>query len=369
MSVNATPIPTPRAGGVVVVLSGFPRRSETFALAELTALDEAGMLAAIFATKPGDGLSPQPGAERFAARVIVLTPGSVDAQAATIVQTLHGRRPLAVHGYFAHHPAAVAARAAAVLGVPYGFSVHALDARRVPADELRLRAARAACVVACNVDAQDEIARLGVTPSLIPHGVDLARFEATRRNTAGAFEVLAVGRLVAKKGFDVLIDALALARQPWTVRIVGEGAEGAPLRARARALGVEPRVVWHGGCTHAELPALYAAAQAVAVPSVVDASGDRDGLPNVLLEALASARPVVATNAGAIASAIVDGETGRLVAPGDAAALAGALDALVRDAAMADRLAGGGRALVETRYDVRACAARFSATLAEAYAA
>lgn len=361
--------PTNAARGVVVVLSGFPRRSETFALAELHALDQAGQLLSVFATKPGDGLAPQPGAERFVSRVTVLPPGNVDTQAGAIVRHLQGHQPLAVHGYFAHHPAAVAARAAAVLGVPYGFSVHALDARRVPADELRRRAAAAACVVACNVDAQREIARLGVMPCLVPHGVDLERFAATPRRVGGPFEVLAVGRLVPKKGFDVLIEALALAGQPWTVRIVGDGPEGAALRDRARALDVASRLTFHGGCTHSALPALYAAAQAVAVPSIVDAAGDRDGLPNVLLEALASARPVVATGAGAIASAIVDGHTGRLVAAGDARALAAALDSLALNTALADRLAGGGRILVETRYDVRACAARFSATLAEAYAA
>ncbi len=366
MSADASARTAP--AGVVVVLSGFPRRSETFALAELAALDRAGLLLAVCATKPGDGLPLHPDAAPFAGRVSVLPPGDAGEQAAALVRLLAGRRPLAFHGYFAHHPAAVAAAAAGLLGVPYGFSAHAKDTRRVPAADLRRRAEQAACVVACNVDAQDEIARLGVSPRLVPHGVNLARFAPSPAPVSTPVEVLAVGRLVAKKGFDVLLRAAACARENWRVRVVGEGPDGPALQALAAELGVAARVSWHGGCSHADLPARYAAAHIVAVPSVVDASGDRDGVPNVLLEALASARPVVATRAGAIASALTGGDTGLLVAAGDAAALAAAIDGLVREPAAAATLAARGRRLVEQRYDVRTCAAHFSATLAGAYA-
>ncbi len=356
-----------RNAGVVVVLSGFPRRSETFALPELAALEQAGLLLAAFATKPGDGLAPHPDAERLSPRVRVLKSGSAADQACEIVEQLGARRPRAVHGYFAHHPAAVAACAAQRLRVPFGFSAHAKDTRAVPSGELGRRAAAARCVVVCNTDAYAEMARLTVTPSLVPHGVNLTRFAPSPVPAAGELRVLAVGRLVPKKGFNVLLEALARIRAPWTLRIVGDGPDGASLRALAHSLGIGTRITWHGGASHAELPALYAAAHLVAVPSVVDEAGDRDGLPNVLLEALACERPVVASRAGAIESAIVHGVTGLLVPPGDADALAAAIDTLAGRTGLARAVARRGRQVVECRYDVTACARRFAETLEAAY--
>lgn len=364
MSTDLRPM---RDTGVAVILSGFPRRSETFALPELTALDQAGMLMTAFATKPGDGLSPHPDSERLSPRVRVLKRGTVDEQASEIIQALGSRRPRAVHGYFAHHPTAVAARVAGRLGVPYGFSVHAKDARTVPHEELGPRAAGARCVVACNTDAQAEVAKCGVTPTLIPHGVNLGRFSASPLPASDECRVLAVGRLVPKKGFHVLLEALAAVRAAWSVRIVGDGPEEAALRSLADALGIGPRVTWHGSASHADLPALYRAAHMVVVPSVVDQTGDRDGLPNVLLEALSSERPVVATRAGAIESAIVDGHSGLLVPASDAAALAAAIDIVAHRPDTARLIARGGRQLVERRYDVTACVRRFTETLAAAY--
>lgn len=364
MSTDGRPASGP-AAGVVVVLSGFPRRSETFALAELAALERAGLLRAAFATKPGDGLPPHPDARRLAGRVTLLPHGEPAAQADAIVRRLKGLPPLAFHGYFAHQPAEVAACAAARLGVPFGFSVHAKDARVVPAARLKARAERARCVVACNTDAQAEIVRLGVTPRLVPHGVNLSRFVPTP--LPASLEMLAVGRLVQKKGFHVLLRALAGTSAPWSLRVVGDGPEAPGLRLLAEQLGVAARVTWLGSRSHAELPALYAGARVVAVPSIVDEAGDRDGLPNVVLEAMAAERAVVATRAGAIEAAVVDGETGLLVPPGDASALAVALDTLAAREDLSRRLAARGRRLVEARYDVTVCARHFADTLAAAY--
>lgn len=354
-------------GGIVVVLSGFPRRSETFALPELTALDRAGLLRAVFATKPGDGRSPQPDAEALAGRVQVLPDGDADTQGAIIAAALGQVPPMAVHGYFAHHPAAVAERAALRLGVPYGFSVHARDARVVPETTLRRRARDARCVVTCNTDVHEALTNVGAAPALVPHGVDLRRFTAAPRAAGHVMRILAVGRLVRKKGFHVLLHALASLEGEWTLRVVGDGPEAATLQALARELGIAARVHWHGGCSHAELPDLFRDAQVVVAPSVVDESGDRDGLPNVVLEAMASERPVIATWVGAIESAVIDGETGVLVAPDDAAALTRALDFAARRPDAAHALARRARRLVEQRYDVNACARRFVNTLSEAY--
>ena len=102
-----------------MITSGFPRISETFALNELLALDRAGAVEAIFATKPGDGRTPQPGAQPLLERVEILPPGPPEAQAYTVAQRVGRGRARGVHAYFAHTPTAVAERAAAALGVPF----------------------------------------------------------------------------------------------------------------------------------------------------------------------------------------------------------------------------------------------------------
>ena len=117
--------------GLAVITSGFPPRSETFALNELLALDAIGDLTAVFATKPGDGSRLQLGAERLLRRVRVLTPGTAVEQADAVVAGLRGRSVRGVQGCFAHTPAEVARLVAGRLGVPYGFSAHARDMRKV----------------------------------------------------------------------------------------------------------------------------------------------------------------------------------------------------------------------------------------------
>lgn len=354
--------------GVVVVLSGFPRRSETFALAELDALARAGVLLAAFATKPGDGLPPHADAARLASYVTWLSPGDAETQAREIIDALDGRQPSAVHGYFAHTPADVAERASQQLGVPFGFSVHARDARKVPADILRDRAARAAAVVTCNTDVHDSLTALGIAAELVPHGVNLARFTPTPLTVTVPLRLLAVGRLVAKKGFDVLLQALARVSTPWHLELVGDGPELSRLLQSADHLGIIDRITFNGAMTHEMLPRLYAEAHAVVVPSVVDQSGDRDGLPNVVLEAMASGRLVIGSRAGAIASAVHDDETGWLVPSGDAMALAERIERLAADPTRAAALAAAGRACVEREYEGRSCARRFVEILAARYA-
>src|SRR5262249_40422532 len=164
---------TPR---LAIVLSGFPRRSETFALAEVSALVDRGMVAAVFATKPGDDGATQPAAARLLPRVRYLSPGTAAAQASEAATAVTGSTVDGVHAYFAHTPAAVGGEPARLLGVPFGFSAHARDARKLPRLELHARARSAACVVACNADVASEFDGSGVLLRVVPHGVDLDRF-------------------------------------------------------------------------------------------------------------------------------------------------------------------------------------------------
>lgn len=371
---------------VAVVVSGWPRISETFALNELIALHRAGMLAAVVATKPGDAALVQPGLDEIAHLVTVLPAGSdtepLDAQVGAVLDVLASLpAPVdAVHGYFAHRPAELAHAVARQLGASFGFSVHALDLRKVEPDVLRARAGDAALVLTCNADALAGLNAAGVPATLLPHGVDITRFtplEADDAPRTGRFHLLAVGRLVEKKGFTTLLDAVAALAEADLDRevhltIVGDGPDRAQLVERITSLGIADRVDLAGRATHADLPGRYRSADLVVVPSVVDRRGDRDGLPNVVLEAMASGRPIVASDVAAIASAIasaIDGtDTGVLVPAGDPLALAAAIADLVRHPDRRARLGAGARRAAVERFDLDRCATRFCELLAAAYA-
>jgi len=352
---------------LAVIVSGFPRRSETFMLGELLALEACGVLAAVFATKLGEIGPAQPGTERLTKYVEFLPDAPVEEQARAVRAMLSRKRINGIHAYFAHRPAEVAQHAARISGVPFGFSVHARDFRKVVPEVLAARASNAACVVACNTDVARDIRKLGASVELLPHGVDLQRFTSTAPLANGVLRLLAVGRLVEKKGFDFLIAALVGVKIPFTLTIVGDGPERERLRQLIILNNLENRVVFFGSATHAELPRMYGEADVVVVPSVQDRSGDRDGLPNVVLEAMASGRAVVASDVGGIASAITDGETGLLVPPGDPVALKAAIQRLSQSTALREQLGRNGRRRVERDYEVGRCSERFHRLLMSVY--
>jgi glycosyltransferase involved in cell wall biosynthesis len=155
---------------------------------------------------------------------------------------------------------------------------------------------------------------------------------------------------------------------PFHLRIVGSGPQREALERQIAAAGLQDRVELVGARTHEELPAEYAAAHVVVVPSVADASGDRDGLPNVVLEAMSCARPVVASDIGAVSSAVIDGRTGVLVPPGERRGVAGALEFLVDRPEVRHGLGRGARARVERDYELHTCTARFRRFLETVYA-
>jgi glycosyltransferase involved in cell wall biosynthesis len=162
--------------------------------------------------------------------------------------------------------------------------------------------------------------------TVIPNGVDPDRFAAGPVFTHARPYVLAVGRLTPQKGFDVLLDAFAaLPHGSVDLLLAGDGPERAPLLARRARLGLEDRVHFLGAVEPAAIAPLYRGARLVVCPS------RWEGLPLVCLEAMASARPVVASAVDGIPDAVLDGETGRLVPPDDAAALSAALHDLLAD--------------------------------------
>ncbi|MDQ3816890.1 MAG: glycosyltransferase [Acidobacteriota bacterium] len=357
-----------RACKLAVIVSGFPRRSETFALNELLALEERGALACVFATKPGETCAPQPGCERLLDRVQLLPQVGPIEQAAIVAERLEGLNLRGIHGYFAHTPAEVAAHAAARLRLPYGFSVHARDARKVAPDDLARRAQRAACVIACNMDVAKSLRGAGAQVELVPHGVDLKRFRPQSKPEADTLRVLAVGRLVEKKGFHHLLAAAARVRSPFSLRIIGEGPERERLSRMIEAYGLDESITLCGARNHEELPEEYARAHVLVAPSIQDHMGDRDGLPNVVLEAMASGCAVLASDMGAISSAIVQGQTGILVPPGDEQAMASGLELLALKPDLREELGRNARSLVERDYEVERCTERLYQLLEKVYA-
>lgn len=166
------------------------------------------------------------------------------------------------------------------------------------------------------------------------------------------YELLFVGRLVERKGVHYLLEALARVRASRVVRlrVVGDGPDRAMLESRAADLGIADRVSFDGFVTAEELERRFAECDAFVLPAVVDSKGDTEGLGVVLIEALSYAKPVIASAAGGIVDVVRDGETGVLVPPADASALASAIEGLVADPGRAAALGLAGRALVEREY-------------------
>jgi len=259
----------------------------------------------------------------------------------------------------------------------HGSDVYVAERHGLAAAAARRVFRRAAWVTACSADLGDRAVALGARPdrtSVVPYGVDTTRFkpdEAARageRARLGVDErtalVFAVGRLVRKKGFEYLLEAtarLAERRPAVTLALAGGGDLDEELRRRAATLGIAGRVRFLGTVAQDRVPALLAAADVAAVPSVRDDQGNVDGLPNVVMEALASGTPLVATPAGGIAQVVEDGETALVVPERDAAALAGAIEALLGDPDRRAAMGRRARALVEARYTWARTAADFDA--------
>jgi len=239
---------------------------------------------------------------------------------------------------------------------------------------------RAGFVTACSSDLATRAIALGADPSRIetvPYGVDAERFQPdaearrARRHELGVPDnvplCVAAGRLVKKKGFEYLVDAVA-AVPGLVLAIAGEGTLHDELRERASAAGVDARVRLLGNQTQDRVGELFAAADMICVPSVRDDSGNVDGLPNVVLEALASGTPVVTTAAGGIGAVVEDRRTAIVVPERDAGAIAAAMRNIVSDRDGARRLGAAARADVCARFGWERAALRFEAAYDRALA-
>jgi glycosyltransferase involved in cell wall biosynthesis len=267
-----------------------------------------------------------------------------------------------LHAHFANAPAAVAAFASVISGIPFSFTTHAKDLYLTPQRVLRRRVRDARFITTCTAYNVDYLKSFLSSPAhdkvhLVYHGIDLNRFsrrQETRPRHGGVPLILSVGRLVPKKGFADLIAACALLREQgigFQCAIVGEGPLRAELAADIARRGLAQQVRLLGAMTHGELAKFYHQADIFALAPQIIANGDRDGIPNVIVEAMASGVPVVSTAVSGIPEVVKNNLTGLLVPSEAPAALGEALRQLIGNPSLGARLASAARDLLEAELD------------------
>jgi len=264
-----------------------------------------------------------------------------------------------IHAPWATGPATTAWIAARLCGISFSFTGRSRDI--FPPDGALAEKAHAAAFVRTDVPAHaaslaryldKDAAKLRVVLSAVPLRCSTPAPVPMRP----PYHVVAIGRFVPKKGFAVLIEAAAqLAARGVPFRLTLAGGHDRRLERLAQRLNVSDLTRFPGFLVHDDVPALLASADVFVAPSVVAPDGDRDGIPNTLVEALAHRLPVVGTDVGGIPNVVEDGVTGLLVQPDDPQALATAIERLVADRTDALRLANAGEALVRERFDGAAC--------------
>jgi len=349
---------------VAYVLKRYPRLSQTFVLNEMLELERQGVEVVVIARDGSGEALAHPATKRLRARVHVLRElepreEQWDDVTAALLRAL---RVDHVHAHFATWAAGAAMRAAQRAGIPYSFTAHATDIYRDTVDTGALveRMAGASFVVTvseCNrrhLDGLlDDAGRSGRVVRLY-NGLDLERLTpAAGARTPGL--VVAVGRLIEKKGFADLVEAtrlLVVQGSDLRTVIVGDGPDRERLAAQIARAGLHDRVELVPALAQDEVLALIGSATAFALPCVIGADGDRDGLPTVLLETMAVGTPAVSTTVAGVPEMIQDGVSGLLVGQRDPAALAGALDRLLASGALRERLAAGALAAMHERFSI-----------------
>ncbi len=395
------------SGPVAYVMKRYPRLTETFILNEIRAMERLGADIHIFSLLPPEptphhpmvgqvqapihspaaaGFGKWAGLARAHGHMLASSPlRYAGAVLRAVVWSALSPRPLSVwkqfgrggfiastcrrsgirhiHAHFANAPAASARFANLMSGIPYSFTTHAKDLYLTPPRLLRARARAATFVATCTDYNARYLRDLLVADAdkvhLVYHGIDLSQFnprdEQPARTSNPAKLVLSVGRLVAKKGHDDLIAACAMLHRKglaFRCMIVGEGPLRSALAAQIDEFRLTGVVTLEGAMTHAELVALYRHADVFALAPRITDDGDRDGIPNVIAEAMATGVPVVSTDVSGVPELVIHGQTGLLARPNDPASFADALERLLADPAQAASLARAARQRLVRDFDL-----------------
>jgi glycosyltransferase involved in cell wall biosynthesis len=401
---------------VAVVLKGYPRLSETFIAQEIHALEQRGLALALYSLRHPTDRATHPIHAAIRAPVTYLpeylyrepirvlrawrrvrrlagyaearrvwlrdlrrdpTPNRIRrfGQALVLADELpHDFRHL--HAHFLHTPASVTRYAALIRGLTWTCSAHAKDIWTTPDWEKREKLRDCEWITTCtaaNAEHLRGIGGAGARVELIYHGLDTERFPpspgaGTQRDGHDAkapIRILAVGRAVDKKGFDDLLHALAAlpAGLHWRFVHIGGGPLVSSLKRLAHKLSIDSSVRWLGPQAHDAVLAAYRDADLFALPCRIGRDGDRDGLPNVLLEAQSQNVACISTMVSGIPELITNGVTGLLVEPQDIRALARAIQALASDPVRRQAIARAGRERTTRDFSLSVGADRLAARL------
>ncbi len=389
-------------GPIAFVLKGYPRLSETFIAEEILGLERAGFDIRIVALRRPTDVKTHPVHAEIAAPVAYLPEylhhaplrvaralwrqRKAPGLAATVRQfradlsrdfsrnrfrrfgqalVLADELPPKVchlHAHFIHTPASVVRYASLLTGLPWSCSAHAKDIWTSADWDLAAKLDEARWTVTCTKAGRQRLQALspaGKPVHLVYHGLRLDRFVplpafgSNRDGTGEPVRFLSVGRAVEKKGFDVLLRALALLPESlgWRLTQIGGGPELPRLRAMAEGAGLAGRIDWLGAQDQTVVLDHYRLADVFVLPCRVAGDGDRDGLPNVLVEAQSQGLACVSTLVGGVPELIKTGVTGLLVEPDDPAGLGEALRMLAQEPELRRRLGRAGEARVRQAFD------------------
>lgn len=394
-------------GEIAVLLKGYPRLSETFIAQEIRALEIRGLKLRLYSMRHPTDKYRHPIHDEIQAEVVYLpeylyqevrrvcaawwtvrklpsyplafrswlrdlirdfTPNRFRRFGQALVLAAEMPNEIThIYAHFLHTPASVARYAAIMTMRPWSVSAHAKDIWTSPEWELKEKLSNCNWAVTCTDVGAKHLRQLATAAgvshgriSLVYHGLDLKRFPTAppRPLTDGSdparpVEILTVCRAVEKKGLDDLLVALAALPGDlhWRMRHVGGGPLLPKLKSSAKSLGIENYIQWSGAMAQAEVIEAYREADIFVLPSKIASDGDRDGLPNVLMEAAAQGLSAVATKVSAIPEFIRNGETGLLVEPADTVSLTHALKALITQPDRRLRLGRAAEMCVRSNFD------------------
>ena len=394
------------AGCVGFVLKGYPRLSETFIAQEILALEQRGLKIMIVSLRHPTDRKTHPVHQLIRSALLYLPEylyqeprrvwrgwlrsrrysGYRAARGAWLADLRRDPTPNRIrrfgqalvlaaelpenvnhlHAHFLHTPASVARYAALITGLSWTVSAHAKDIWTIPVWEKRIKLAEADWVVTCTEAGQTHLSNLAPrrnTVALCYHGLDVERFPAAPPRSNGGdgsdpdhpVILLSVGRLVTKKGYEDLLAALTLLppKLEWRFIHIGGGTLRDALIQTAGRLGLSHKIEWRGALAQPDVLAAYRKADLFVLASKVAKDGDRDGLPNVLVEAQSQRLACISTEISGIPELIEQEVTGLLVPPGDPSALAQAMSALIRDPARRAAIGAAGERRVRGSFSMR----------------
>lgn len=387
---------------IAYILSAFPSLSETFILQEILELERQGLHLCLFSLeKPSDDVvidaaqNLQSPITYFTQSSLLILIGATARRFFTapwrflhtmLVLLIHYRQRSVlrhifyasylanqlkregithVHAHYATAPTSIAQATCLLTDMPYSFTAHAFDIYLSPKAVLAYKMQMARFVVTCTQYNQHYLKglvdqSLGEHIHCIYHGLNLPTFSSKLPNISTSMAqasplILTVSRLVEKKGLSYLLQACKILKDKgysFTCHIIGEGPLRQALEQEIRELKIGDRVELRGAETHERVVEMYQQSTISTLPCVIDKNGDRDGIPNVLVEALAIGVPVVSTPISGVPELITSEVNGLLVPPNDSEALASALARLLDDSSLRCRLAVAGRQTVVSNFDM-----------------